>query len=68
MQNSGGLAPITRNEVYAAGVIFPIVCTLCAGLRLYARSKQKAPLGLDDWLILGALVRKLLPILVDRYL
>ena len=51
-----GFALVNRSEVYAAGIVFPIICTVFLCLRFYVRSKQKVPLGPDDWFILVALV------------
>ena len=53
-------ALVNSGEVYAAGIIFPTLCTTFAALRFYTRSRQKARIGIDDWLILAALVRKTL--------
>ena len=41
--------------VIAMGVVMPIVDTFFVGIRLYAK-RGKAPYGLDDYLILVALV------------
>lgn len=43
-------------ETYAASIILPIVGTILVVLRIYARVLQKISIGLDDWLILPALV------------
>ena len=59
---SFGFALVNTEEVYAAGIVFPAMCTIFAALRLYTRSKQRAQIGLDDLLILGALVREPLPV------
>ena len=56
--SSLGFALVNTGEVYAAGIVFPAICTTFAALRLYTRSQQKAQIGLDDWLILAALVRQ----------
>lgn len=42
--------------VIAAGAIWPPVCTTIVLLRFIARRAQKAQLGIDDWLVLPALV------------
>lgn len=42
--------------VLAAGAIFLILCPIVVGLRFYTRAIQKAKIGIDDWLILPALV------------
>lgn len=55
--DSQGLSLVSTGEVYAAGVVFPIVCATVTGLRFYVRSIQKFQAGIDDWLVLFALVR-----------
>jgi len=42
--------------VLAAGAIFLTLCPIVVGLRFYTRAIQKAKIGIDDWLILPALV------------
>ena len=43
-------------HVLAAGAIFIAVCTIIVTLRFYTRALQKAEIGIDDWLVLPALV------------
>lgn len=47
----------TPGEVWAMGVAMPAACALVVGLRFMTRNMQKARIGIDDWLILGGLVR-----------
>lgn len=47
----------TPGEVWAIGTALPAACALVVGLRFATRNLQKARIGLDDWLILGGLVR-----------
>ncbi|KAI0174125.1 hypothetical protein BJ166DRAFT_605780 [Pestalotiopsis sp. NC0098] len=42
---------VTPGQVLAAGIVLPIVCTLCVILRFYIRRLQQAPIGVDDWLV-----------------
>lgn len=42
--------------VLAAGVVFPVICSIIVGLRFYTRKWQKTKCGPDDWLALLALV------------
>lgn len=43
-------------HVLAAGAIFIAVCTIIVTLRFFTRAVQKAKIGIDDWLVLPALV------------
>ena len=52
----------TPGEVWAMGTALPAACALVVGLRFMTRCLQKAGCGLDDWLILGGLVRSKHPI------
>ena len=47
---------VSGTVVLAAGVVIPIVGVLVVGLRFWQRSFQKARIGVDDYLILFALV------------
>ena len=47
---------VDSSDVYAAGVVFPILCTAFALLRFYTRLRQRVEIGLDDWFIVAALV------------
>jgi hypothetical protein len=46
-------------EMYAAAIITAVAGTLAVFLRFYARIKLGNPIGIDDWLIVCALVREL---------
>ena len=41
----------------AAGVIWPPVCAAAVALRFTTRKAQRLNLGVDDWLVLPALVQ-----------
>ncbi len=45
-------------QLYATNVVCAFAAYLAVVLRLIARSLTKARYGLDDWLIVAALVRK----------
>lgn len=45
-------------ETIAIRSVLPIVCIAVVGLRFYTRKRQAIPPGIDDWLILGGLVRR----------
>ena len=47
--------------VLAAGAVLPPVCTGLVALRFYARRIQNANYGIDDWLTLPVLVRRIRP-------
>lgn len=47
---------VQRPAVLTVGILFPILGTIVVGLRLWSSSHRKAGLGIDDWLILPALV------------
>lgn len=47
---------IHANLAIAAGVTFIPVCSVSVALRVYARRMKNMPLGVDDWLIIAALV------------
>ncbi|KAI4864898.1 hypothetical protein F4820DRAFT_422024 [Hypoxylon rubiginosum] len=40
--------------VIAVGVVFPVLSTIAVALRFWARNTQKAPLLIDDWLLVIA--------------
>ena len=45
---------VSPGEVFSIGLVFPLVCMVLGGARLYVRRIQKLKLGPDDWLaILG---------------
>ena len=46
----------TRSQVIAAAALLPFLGIVLVGLRFYSRIKNKAGLGVDDWLIVPALV------------
>ena len=52
------MAPIhiTPPLLIAAGAIWPPVCATVVALRFIARRVQNVQLGIDDWLVLPALV------------
>lgn len=47
----------STGDCYAIGIVLPAVAIVITGLRLYTRRIQHAALGVDDWLIVGGLVR-----------
>lgn len=51
-------------SIIAIAVIFSVLPTLGVSLRIWARKVKKVPLGIDDYLILPALVR--IAILLSR--
>ena len=42
--------------LYTAGIIWPPVCIGIVGARIARKNAQRTKLGLDDWLVLPALV------------
>lgn len=50
------IIPINPGEIIALGAIWPPVCAIVLGLRIYSRRHQNVKLGLDDWLIIPAFV------------
>lgn len=40
---------VKPGEVFAVGLVFPLVCAVLVGARLYVRRFQKQPLGIDGW-------------------
>lgn len=46
----------TLGETYAASIVLPILSIVFVLLRVYTRRLQKNHLGIDDWLMLPALV------------
>lgn len=48
---------VDHAETIAIGATLPAVCIGVVALRFYTRTRQSVNLGIDDWLILGALVR-----------
>lgn len=46
----------SKGEIYAASTVLPFLAIVAVVLRIRARFKQKAKIGLDDWLIIPALV------------
>lgn len=49
-------APSPSN-VMAAGIVWPLLCSVVVGLRFYTRRIQGARMLMDDWLTIPALVR-----------
>lgn len=49
--------PISYGVLLTSSTLFIPACTLVVGLRFYTRHVQKLPFGIDDWLMLPALVR-----------
>lgn len=47
---------VTSEEIYAVSIILPLLGIIFVLLRFYARILQKTPTGIDDWLLLPALV------------
>ena len=46
-----------KGALEAVAVVFAILPMVAVGLRFYARSLSNAKLGIDDWLMIPALVR-----------
>lgn len=46
----------TPNEIIAAGTVLPTLGVIIVALRFYNRRRSSAGIGLDDWLVLPALV------------
>lgn len=53
------VAPSPSN-VIAAGVVWPLLCTVAVVLRFYTRRTLGAKLLLDDWLTVPTLVRAMM--------
>ncbi|KAF2228673.1 hypothetical protein EV356DRAFT_495111 [Viridothelium virens] len=47
---------ISRSEVLAMGIVFPIMDILAVGLRLHAKRVRSTSYGIDDWLIVASLI------------
>lgn len=47
---------VTPGEIYSASIVLPILGIVFVLLRFYARVVQKKSAGIDDWLMLPALV------------
>ena len=47
---------ISPGLVITASTLFIPACSFVVGLRFYARRNQQAPYGIDDWLMIPALV------------
>ena len=47
---------VTSGELYAASIILALLGIVFVLLRFYARVLQKTSFGIDDWLMLPALV------------
>jgi hypothetical protein len=45
-----------KGALEAVAVVFAILPMVAVGLRFYARSLSNAKLGIDDWLMIPALV------------
>ncbi len=50
---------VNAPEVIALGTALPAVATIIVATRFYLRRIQNTRISVDDWLILGALVRLL---------
>ena len=48
-------------SIVAGNIIVAVVATVAVGLRFLARRLQRISLGVDDYLILAALVRETIP-------
>lgn len=49
-------ANLTPGVVAAAGATFPAICLVLTGFRLYVKRTRKVGWGVDDWLVIPALV------------
>ncbi len=49
-----------KGALEAVAVVFAILPMVAVGLRFYARSLSNAKLGIDDWLMVPALVGQVL--------
>ena len=47
----------TPGDTYAVAILLPLLGIIFVTLRIYCRLLQKTGLGIDDWLMLPALVR-----------
>ena len=47
----------TLGQVIAAAIVLPVLGIVAVTLRFRARAHQKSKLGVDNWLIIPALVR-----------
>ena len=47
---------VTPGEIYGASIVLPFLGCVILLLRFYARILQKKSTGVDDWLLLPALV------------
>ena len=45
-----------KNSLVATGIIFMILPVLFVGLRFYARSISSIKLGIDDWMMIPAII------------
>lgn len=50
------VAYVTSGEIYAASIVLPFLGIVFVLLRFYARALQKSSRGVDDWLMIPALV------------
>lgn len=57
MAPAGVAFVISPSAITAVGAVFPALCIIIVGLRLYTRRLQDARLELDDWFAIAALVR-----------
>lgn len=48
---------VTPKSVIAVGTVLPSLAAIAVGLRFYIRRSRTTSIGVDDWLILFALVR-----------
>ena len=49
-------SPYSKSVLVGTGVVFSILPIIAVGLRFYARTLSSAKLGLDDWIMLPAVV------------
>lgn len=60
MQTTELLVPYAApGDTYTVSILLPILGIIFVGLRIYTRVLQKTPLGVDDLLVLSALVRNI---------
>lgn len=56
-KSSGLVVPyVTSQEIFAVSILLPLLGIVFVLLRFYARVLQKQSTGIDDWLMLPALV------------
>lgn len=50
------IAFVSAGDVFGIGIAFPLVEIIVVGCRFWLRYTQQRAVGIDDWLILSALV------------